>query len=301
LVRARPLFLQGAAKLLMLRLIKMLDNFVPHVLGRVPISWRRTIIGRPDKPSGLATFAHNLLNRLPHPESNVFDCQGALEGYRMSVDWKRFRSFVYGTWEPEVTSVITSIVMPGMTVIDIGAHVGYYSLLFAKRVGPTGHVFSFEPLPGNLALLRKNIHLNNLTNVQSFDSALFSRTGELSLSVPDEPSNSGDGSVIHERGSKHVLVQAITLDSFCAADNIQPDLLKMDVEGAEYDAILGAQETIRRCLPKLLVELHHFDGNLAAHPVPAQLVAWGYQIQWVEHSQWTSHILATPGSVESTA
>jgi len=271
----------------------MLDNVIPRILGWVPVYWRCAIIGHPDRPSRVATFVHNLLNHLPRAESTAAACRGALEGYRMSVDWKRFRSFVYGTWEPEVTGVITSTVKPGMTVIDIGSHVGYYSLLFAKCVGPTGRVFSFEPLPENLALLRKNVQLNKLTNVHSLSYALFSRAGELSLSVPSESPNSGDGSVIHERGSKHVLVPAITLDSFCASANIQPDILKMDVEGAEYDVLLGAQETISKCRPKLLIELHHFDGNVAAHPVPDLLAGWSYQIQWIDRWPLTSHILAT--------
>ena len=277
----------------------MLDNVVPRILGWVPVSWRRALIGHPDRPSRVATFVHNLLNHLPRAESKVAACQGPLEGYRMLVNWRRFRSFVYGTWEPEVTGVITSIVKLGMTVIDIGAHVGYYSLLLAKCVGPTGRVFSFEPLHENLALLRKNVQLNNLTNVHSFCDALFSRAGELSLSVPDESPDSGDGSLIHDRGSKHVPVQAITLDSFCASANIQPDILKMDVEGAEYDVLLGAQETIRRCRPKLLIELHHFDGNVAAHPVPDLLAGWSYQIEWIGRWPLTSHILATSATETS--
>ena len=277
----------------------MLDNVVPRILGWVPVSWRRALIGHPDRPSRVATFVHNLLNHLPRAESKVAACQGPLEGYRMLVNWRRFRSFVYGTWEPEVTGVITSTVKPGMTVIDIGAHVGYYSLLLAKCVGPTGRVFSFEPLHENLALLRKNVQLNNLTNVHSFCDALFSRAGELSLSVPDESPDSGDGSLIHDRGSKHVPVQAITLDSFCASANIQPDILKMDVEGAEYDVLLGAQETIRRCRPKLLIELHHFDGNVAAHPVPDLLAGWSYQIEWIGRWPLTSHILATSATETS--
>src|SRR5713101_2502413 len=242
----------------------MIENLIPRFLGRVPVSLRRAIIGRPDKPSGVATFVHNLLNRLPFAETDVIACYGALEGYRMSADWRRFRSFVYGTWEPEVTSVITSAVKPGMTVIDIGAHIGYYSLLFAKCVGSTGLVFSFEPLPENFALLQKNIQLNELNQVQTFPQAIFSGKREISIAVPDESPNSGDGSVIHNHGARQYLVPAITLDSFCVPSGVRPDILKIDVEGAEYDVLLGAQETISRCRPKLFIELHHFDGNVAA-------------------------------------
>jgi FkbM family methyltransferase len=277
----------------------MLENVIPRLLGWVPISWRRALIGRPDNPSRFATLAHNLLNHVPSPKSQVYECQGALAGYRMSIDWNRFRSFVYGTWEPEVLRVVTNTVKPDMTVIDIGAHIGYYTLLFAKCVGPNGRIIAFEPLPANFKLLERNIQLNELTWVKTFAQAVFSRNEELILTVPDDLPHSGDASVYQNRGTKQFRVPAIALDTFCESAGLRPDILKMDVEGAEYDVLMGARKTIDRCSPKLLIELHHFDGNLSAHPVPDLLSRWGYRIQWIERSEMTSHILATPASMES--
>ena len=279
----------------------MLENVIPRLLGWVPISWRRAIIGRPDNPSRIATLAHNLLNRMPPAQSQVFACQGVLAGYRMSIDWNRFRSFVYGTWEPEVIGAVTATVKSGMTVIDIGAHIGYYTLLFAKCVGPNGHVAAFEPLPSNFALLQKNIQLNNLQNVRLLNQAVFSRTQGITISVPDDQPNPGSGSMYNEKGVKQYHVDAVSLDDFCEQSALRPDILKMDVEGAEYDVLMGAVKTIGRCRPKLLIELHHFDGNLAAHPVPDLLTGWGYQIRWVERWQLTSYILATSASTEFAA
>lgn len=292
---AHPALARISRRSTMLRFGRMLESVIPRLLGCVPTSLRRAIIGQPDHPSWAATFAHHLLNRIAVGESQIYACQGVLEGYRMYIDWSRYRSFIYGTWEPEVTHAVTQTVKKGMTVIDIGAHIGYYSLLFAKCVGPAGRVFSFEPLPENLALLRKNIQLNKLDNVQTYLHAVFSSTKEISISIPNDAPNSGDGSVIHDRGSRHVLVPAITLDSFCATAGIQPDVLKLDVEGAEYDVLVGAKETITQFRPELLIELHHFDGNAAAHPVPGLLAGWGYQVHWIEQWQLTSYILATPG------
>ena len=271
----------------------MLESVIPRLLGWVPIPLRRALIGRPNNPPRAATIAHNLLNRIVPAESHVFACQGALEGYRMGIDWNRHRSFLYGTWEPNVTAAVTNTVKAGMTVIDIGAHIGYYSLLFAKCVGPTGSVFSFEPVPENFALLHKNIQLNELSQVQTFPQAIFSGKKEISIAVPDESPNSGEGSVVHHHGARQYLVPAITLDSFCVPSGVRPDILKMDVEGAEYDVLLGAQETISRCRPKLLIELHHSDGDVAAHLVPDLLAAWSYQIEWIDRWPLTSHILAT--------
>jgi FkbM family methyltransferase len=277
----------------------MLENVIPRLLGCVPTFLRRAIIGHLDNPSRFATLAHHLLNRMASAESQVFACQGVLEGYRMSIDWSRFRSFLYGTWEPKVTRAVTATAKPGMTVIDIGAHVGYYSLLFAKCVGPSGRVFSFEPLPENFALLRKNIQLNELQNVQTFPQAVFSSTKEVSITVPDESPNSGDGSVVYNRGIKRVRVPTITLDSFCTAAGIQPNILKIDVEGAEYEVLMGAREIIAQFRPELLIELHHFSGDFSAHPVPDLLAGWGYRVRWIDHWQLTSHILATPAATTS--
>jgi len=284
-----------------LRLAIVLENVIPRLLGCVPISWRRALIGRPDNPSRFATLAHNLLNRVPPSDSQVYDCQGALEGYRMSIDWNRFRSFVYGTWEPEVFRAVTATVKLGMTVIDIGAHIGYYTLLFAKCVGPKGRVVAFEPLPVNFELLKRNIQLNELPYVQTFSQAVYSRNEEIIITVPDELPYSGDASVYHGRGTKQFRVPAIALDTFCDSSGLRPDIVKMDVEGTEYDVLMGAKKTIDRFRPKLLIELHHFDGNLAAHPVPDLLTSWGYRIQWIERSEMTSHILATPAFAQSVA
>jgi FkbM family methyltransferase len=278
----------------------MFESAIPRLLGLVPISLRRAIIGRPDNPSRFATLVHNLLNRVPPAESQVFTCQGVLEGYRMSIDWNRFRGFIYGTWEREVISAVTATVKPGMTVIDIGAHIGYYSLLFGKCVGREGRVYSFEPLPGNFALLQKNIQLNNLEQVHLRNQAVFSRSEPITITVPDDQPNPGSGSMYTQKGAKQYHVDAVSIDDFCSSSAIHPDILKMDVEGAEYDVLIGAAKTIERFRPKLLIELHHFDGNLAAHPVPDLLTGWGYQIQWIERWQLTSYILAK-SATESSA
>lgn len=261
----------------------MLENVIPRLLGWVPISLRRALIGSPDEPSWLANVAHGLLNRMALTETHVFTCHGALQGYRMCIDWNRYRSFIYGTWEPKVIHAVTETVKAGMTVIDIGAHIGYYSLFFTRCVGPHGRVFAFEPLPGNFTLLQKNVQLNNLLNVQTLNQAVFSRTQEIDITAPDDQPNPGSGSLTSETGDKNYHVKAISMDDFCKDHDLRPDVLKIDVEGSEYDVLVGAKETIGRCRPSLLIELHHFDGNLAAVPVPQMLVDWGYQIQWIEH------------------
>lgn len=268
-------------------------TLIPRLLGWMPRSWRSAIIGHPDHPSRLSTLAHNLLNRMGPPKAQVFDCHGPLEGYRMCIDWSRFRSFVYGTWEPQVGSEVVFAVKPGMVVIDAGAHIGYYTLLLAKCVGPAGAVFSFEPLPSNFEMLQKNVEINNLTHVRLQNEAVFSRTQRITMYVPDEP-NPGEGSLYERGGTRQYVVNAISLDDFCGKSDLRPDVLKIDVEGAEYDVLVGAQQTISHWRPRLFIELHHFDGNLGAHPVPELLRGYGYQVRWIERWPLTSHVQAMP-------
>jgi len=273
----------------------VLQLLISSILRRVPVPWRRKIIGRPDNPTRVATLAHRILNRVSDENSRSYPCIGTLDGYHMYVDWRQFRSFIYDSWEPAVVSRVVSEISAGMTAIDVGAHIGYYTLLFAKYVGVTGRVISFEPLPANFAVLKKNVELNELKHVDLFASAIFSRCGDLTISIPDD-SNSGDASVVHSASAKHLQVRSTTLDAVSSTLDLRPDFVKIDVEGCEFEVLAGAQETIRRHRPKMLIELHHFDGNLAGHPVPNQLADMGYDVDWIERSAWTSHVLASPRS-----
>src|ERR1017187_7387482 len=74
-------------------------------------------------------------------------------------------SVLHDQYEPETKILLSNIIRPGMTFLDVGAHVGHYTLLAARLVGPTGHVYAFEPEPENYAILTKNIALNGYTNV----------------------------------------------------------------------------------------------------------------------------------------
>ena len=84
-------------------------------------------------------------------------------------------------YEPETTGLLQRVIEPGMVVVDVGAHVGYYALLAAKRVGPQGKVYAFEPDPTNYALLLKNIELNGYRNILTTGEAVSDRVGTATL------------------------------------------------------------------------------------------------------------------------
>jgi FkbM family methyltransferase len=127
-----------------------------------------------------------------------------------------------------------------MTVVDVGAHVGYFSLLAARQVGPTGKVFSFEPDPINFELLERNINLNGYTNITAVNAAVADAVGSRTLF--QTTLDSGRHSTYHhglpESGS--VEVDTWTLDAFIETKDWPViDLVKVDVEGAEVDVLNG--------------------------------------------------------------
>lgn len=274
----------------------MMGRILSQIAGKMPTVLRRSLLGTPDQPTALATAVHRILNVLPVERFPVLSCQGPLDGYRMRVDWKTQRSFAYGTWEPAVVEAIQAQVEPGMTALDIGAHVGFYTLLLARLVGAAGRVFSFEPIPGNYRRLEENIQLNRLQQVTPVNHAVLARSCEIEANVPGDEPCSGSISLYQDYGTPRVRVTAVSLDEYFGDAMGRVDFIKMDVEGAEGEVLQGGTETIRKFRPRLLVELHHFDGDVSANPVPSMLERMEYQIRWLERWELTSHILAVPAA-----
>ena len=167
-------------------------------------------------------------------------------------------SMANGRYEPATTLLFQETLQSGMVVIDIGAHVGYYTLLAAKLVGPTGKVYAFEPAPENYATLLKNIKLNNYGNIAAARMALSDRRGDsvIYLSGLDTGRHSLYQHGLPEQGN--TLVETTTLDHFMESqDWPQIDLIKIDVEGAEVAVLDGmCQFLLRSPQLKLVIELN---------------------------------------------
>ena len=272
----------------------VMQRLLLRLAGRMPAAWRRSLMGSPDRPTGLAMALHRLLNRLPVERFPVLSCRRPLEGFRMRLDWLTQRSFAYGTWEPAVAKALEAQVQPGMTALDIGAHIGYYTLLLAKLVGNLGRVMSFEPTPNNYARLVENINLNDLKNVTPLNLAVLARAREMEVNLPQDEPYSGSISLYEDYGTQRIAVHAVSLDEFFSGSVERIDFVKMDVEGAEGEVIHGGMKTLERFHPQFLIELHHFDGSVAMNPVPNLLDSLGYRVTWLERWELTSHILAVP-------
>lgn len=149
------------------------------------------------------------------------------------------------TYEEQVTNVFKKLLKRGMSVIDVGAHIGYYSLLSASLVGEEGKVFSFEPEPNNYNELINNISLNNFMNIQTVNSAAGDKNGFSSLFI--SKTWSGKHSLLQTSPDMKdsVRVPVITLDSYINSQKI--DLIKTDTEGNDLKVLSGAKNTTKNC------------------------------------------------------
>lgn len=161
--------------------------------------------------------------------------------------------YIYGVSEFRVARLFTRLVQPGMVVFDVGAHIGQYTLLAAKRVGQSGRVVAVEPNPDNVRVLEMNVLRNRFANVEIIKAALFDYDGEAILHVPNGPNRSELGSLLPVGDRRESFsVKAVRLDSIAPT---RLDILKLDAEGAEANVIRGAAETLRRCRPAIIFEV----------------------------------------------
>lgn len=169
-----------------------------------------------------------------------------------------------GAWEPHIAAFYARFLRPGMTVVDVGANIGFHSLHAACRVGPGGRVLAFEPDPRNAALIRTSLALREpRPPVDVFETALSDADGQLVLSDLGNPGNSGArfthdsrehlATLVHGPRPRFTAVSARRFDDHFDLPRL--DLIKIDVEGFEPRALAGMERSILRHRPVILTEL----------------------------------------------
>jgi FkbM family methyltransferase len=160
------------------------------------------------------------------------------------------------SWNPQEYAAFREAVRPGAVVLDIGANVGAYTLIFAAWVGRAGRVFAFEPAPDARAGLRAHLALNHVSDrVEVSDAAMSSAVGRAAFGL--HPFGGASSLQIDSLDVARVIdVPAETLDHFCASRQIRPDVIKIDVEGAELDVLVGGRETLAAPGVEVFVEFH---------------------------------------------
>lgn len=142
-------------------------------------------------------------------------------------------------------------------VIDVGAHIGLVSLPVASVLAPDGLLVSFEPAAANRRLLEQHLRLNDLQGRVRVEPDLVGAECREEVVLHESGEASGMNSMVSRGGDYHpVRHRQITLDEYCKSQGLEPEVIKIDVEGAELDVLQGARETLRRCRPLIFLSVH---------------------------------------------
>jgi len=191
-----------------------------------------------------------------------------------------------GDVERLIQEVLVERLQPGMVFYDLGANIGFFSLLAARLVGPTGRVFSFEPDAEVAARLRRNIARNAFSNTTVVEAGIWSASKTVCF-VPSDTSSPDRGTgriATASDKTAFVSIRCIALDDFIRTAPL-PDAIKCDVEGAEVEVLFGAEQLLERRRPTIIFEIHSESNG---HRVREQLARFGYKCETVDGN----HILA---------
>jgi FkbM family methyltransferase len=184
-------------------------------------------------------------------------------------DWVGQHILATGTWEDMTTAVIQTCVSPGATVVDVGANIGFYTLLLSQLVTNSGRVLAFEPMPVGLERLRTNLRLNAVRNVDVREQAVAATNGTARFFL-GPPEHTSISSLHRIEDAEAINVDCTTLDA-ALGGYPRVDFLKVDVEGAEADVLNGAIETLKRGVPYII-------GEVSSSDWPPRLIALGYEM-----------------------
>ena len=166
-------------------------------------------------------------------------------------EWASRLEMLSGNLEKETVALCKKILKPGMNAVDIGAHIGYYTMLFSKLVGKNGQVFAFEPEPENFQLLAENT--GKYRNVKIFKKAISDKSGPLWF-YRSEGKTACHSLLPADFRNEKIEVQAATLDQFLLENNSPKiDLIKLDIEGAEPYAVAGMRKLFAESKDTMLV------------------------------------------------
>jgi FkbM family methyltransferase len=198
--------------------------------------------------------------------------------------------YLYGIYEPIVSGLVRQLLGPGDVVVDVGANIGYFSLLAAGMVGASGSVHAFEANPATYRRLTANIELNGFTNVRANPAALGADRAPMAL-LQSTVHRSGDviAAVVPAGGPGATLVPQVPLDDYCESEGVVPSLIKMDVNGGEELVFRGSERVLSRHRPVLLAEYHpawavkYFGGD-SSDMMPDLMRRFDYRFYWIAAS-----------------
>ena len=230
------------------------------------------------------------------------------DGVRLYVDLSDHvigLNIVRGQYEVEEVRYMRSVLKPGDTAIDAGAHIGFFTMQMAAMVGPQGRVYAFEPFDANAVLLERSIAENGFSGRVRFQrAAAGAASGTATLTFPVETLNSGGAYLLRDgsaplSGNRKKEVPLVALDSLDLPRPVR--VIKMDVEGAEPQVMQGAARILKTDRPVILSELHPTQleraSGITGDQFLARIAAFGYRAHAVEHDGIGAPIDRAPAEV----
>jgi FkbM family methyltransferase len=241
----------------------------------------------------------------PSGLTEVTVAAGDLAGYTILLDMQVDKDYWLGTYEPDLQSAMHKLIPAEAVVYDVGANIGYVSLLLARSAGEKGKVYAFEALPSNVDQLRRNVELNGMgARITVVPKAVTQVSGPVCFLVH---ASGAMGKAVGSAGREDLYQSEITMDGISLDDfvygqgNPPPQVVKMDIEGGEVMALPGMARLLAEARPLMLMELHGPNSSKLAWET---LTAAGYEICWMHpgfpvisslrEMGWKTYIIARP-------
>lgn len=215
--------------------------------------------------------------------------QGKLRGYRWIATASTHGCWI-GSYEMAKQTQFVAALKKGSVVYDVGANVGFYSLLASACVGPAGRVFAFEPLTANALLLERHAQINHLTNITIHPFAVSDHSGKMRFK------RGGNCETGKLSADGEIEVAVVSLDDYVyGLQNHPPNMLKIDVEGAEVEVLQGAPRLLRQNPPIVFLATHSPKLHQECHEL---LSSAGYKIDAIDEKppQMTDEVICIPRS-----
>ena len=223
----------------------------------------RTIFQNYKREYGRYTILTKYFVPLAAPKSkSTVDIITMKDGIKLELNVNEFNQayfYLFNNYEPETVACLQQQTKKGDYAFDVGANLGYMSQILSRSVGESGKVFSFEPDPINFTKLQRHIEMNNSKNITPFQLALSKETGTLTLYHSIIDNSSSHSTVFYDRtvsDSDIISVPAQTFDSFVKEHSIpKVDIIKIDVDGGEFNVVQGMKESFLEFKPIVVLEL----------------------------------------------
>lgn len=238
-------------------------------------------------------FAYFRLFRFALEHIRILGCEMGIAtvttrfGYRMRLDlrdWVDQFIYITGNYEEMTAATIRACLSPGDAAVDIGANIGFFSLLMATCVGPSGAVWAFEPIPATNQRLRQNVAMNRITTITVRNEAIAEDNADRLIysGTTDHSGVAGFRPVVGSMQSQTVPVRRLTS---CLPPGTRPRLIKIDVEGAEFLVLEGMRDLLDTHKPDIVLEMsEEYLPAMGSSPtaICEYLAGFGYRMYWID-------------------